>query len=152
MTTEIITTNIQTKGMAMIVALVTNAVTSQHTQRAYKRALASKPEDGKDTVLGFLPWYEATGKPGLNKATVQAHVAYLRAAGTTASSINQRLTAGLYDGTTHPLFKVAIVLHNGGNLAGAKRGAMNTVDPALWLIWIVALMIVFLFPGVFKVD
>jgi len=47
---------------------------------------------------------------------------------------------------------VAIVLHNGGNLAGAKRGAMNTVDPALWLIWIVALMIVFLFPGVFKVD
>ena len=62
------------------------------------------------------------------------------------------IPAGLYDGTTHPLFKVAIVLHNGGNLAGAKRGAMNTVDPALWLIWIVALMIVFLFPGVFKVD
>jgi hypothetical protein len=29
---------------------------------------------------------------------------------------------------------------------------MNHVDPALWLIWIVALTIVVLFPGAFKVD
>lgn len=29
---------------------------------------------------------------------------------------------------------------------------MNHVDPALWLIWIVALTIVVFFPGVFKAD
>ena len=29
---------------------------------------------------------------------------------------------------------------------------MNTVDPALWLIWLVALAIVVFFPGVFKAD
>ncbi len=82
MTTAIIQTNVNTKGMAMIVALVTNAVTSQHTQRAYGRALND-----------FMVWHQENGQTALNKATVQAHIAALRAAGTSASSINQRLTA-----------------------------------------------------------
>jgi integrase/recombinase XerD len=82
MTTAIITTNVNTKGMAMIVALVTNAVTSQHTARAYGRALND-----------FMVWHHESGQTALNKATVQAHIAALRAAGTSASSINQRLTA-----------------------------------------------------------
>lgn len=65
-----------------IIDLVTNAVTSPHTQRAYGRALGE-----------FIAWYQARGAPGLSKATVQSYVTYLRANGVTASSINQRITA-----------------------------------------------------------
>lgn len=65
-----------------IIALVTDAVTSAHTQRAYRRALEE-----------FITWYQASGAPGLSKATVQAHITHLRGAGIPASSINQRLTA-----------------------------------------------------------
>ena len=65
-----------------IIELVTNAVTSPHTQRAYGRALDD-----------FITWYQTAGAPGLSKATVQAHISYLRTAGVPASSINQRLSA-----------------------------------------------------------
>lgn len=65
-----------------IIELVTIAVTSAHTQRAYGRALGE-----------FIAWYQDAGAPGLSKATVQAHISHLRARGITASSINQRLTA-----------------------------------------------------------
>src|SRR5215207_7045535 len=65
-----------------IVTLVTNAVTSRHTKAAYGRALGE-----------FITWYQTTGAAGLSKATVQAHIADLRAAGVPASSINQRLSA-----------------------------------------------------------
>ena len=61
----IVTTNhIQT-----VIDLVCNAVTSQHTARAYERALTD-----------FMVWRQTTGQQGLSKATVQAHVAGLRAA------------------------------------------------------------------------
>lgn len=82
MTNAIITTNANITGIAMIVGLVTNAVTSQHTKRAYGRALNE-----------FMTWHVATGQNGLTKATVQAHVTALREKGVSASSINQRLTA-----------------------------------------------------------
>lgn len=65
-----------------IIRLVTDAVTSPHTQRAYGRALGD-----------FLTWYQAHGATRLSKATVQAYVAQLRTDGVPASSINQRLTA-----------------------------------------------------------
>jgi site-specific recombinase XerD len=65
-----------------IIDLVTNAVTSPHTQRAYGRALGE-----------FIAWYQARGAPGLSKATVQSYVTYLRANGVTPSSTNQRITA-----------------------------------------------------------
>jgi len=65
-----------------VIALVTNAVTSPHTKRAYTRALTD-----------FMAWYQANGQSGLSKAAVQAHVSALRSAGVSASSINQRLTA-----------------------------------------------------------
>lgn len=65
-----------------IIELVTNAVTSDHTRRAYGRALTD-----------FMNWYHDAGQSGLSKATVQAHVTHLRSNGTSASSINQRLTA-----------------------------------------------------------
>jgi site-specific recombinase XerD len=65
-----------------IIDLVTNAVTSPHTQRAYSRALDD-----------FITWYQHGGATGISKATVQAYVEELRANGITASSINQRLAA-----------------------------------------------------------
>jgi hypothetical protein len=48
-----------------IISLVTNAVTSEHTRRAYGRALTE-----------FLEWFQASGYTGFSKATVAAHVAY----------------------------------------------------------------------------
>lgn len=67
---------------APVVGLVTDAVTSAHTKRAYARALGD-----------FLRWWDADGRPQLTKATVQRHVAALRAEGRGAGTINQRLVA-----------------------------------------------------------
>lgn len=73
---------VRASSIQPIINLVTDAVTSQHTKRAYGRALAD-----------FLAWHQQTGQTGLSKAIVQAHVSALRESGTTASSIKQRLTA-----------------------------------------------------------
>lgn len=73
---------ITTNTIQPIINLVCNAVTSDHTRRAYSRALTE-----------FIAWHSSTGQQGFSKATVQAHVTALRAAGVSASSINQRLTA-----------------------------------------------------------
>ena len=65
-----------------IVQLVTDAVSSDHTRRAYDRALSD-----------FLSWVDDARPAGFTKAVVQAYVTQLRAAGVPTSSINQRLTA-----------------------------------------------------------
>jgi len=64
-----ITTPIQS-GMTAIANMVLNTV-SLRSQRDYGRALGD-----------FLAWYAATGQAGLNKATINAHVAHLKAQGT----------------------------------------------------------------------
>jgi len=69
------------KQIELIASMVLNTV-SVRSQRDYGRALTD-----------FLQWYAATGQTGLNKATVNAHVAHLKAQGVPASSINQRLAA-----------------------------------------------------------
>ncbi len=79
-TTALATTH--PNAFAAIVAMVTDAVTSEHTKRAYGRALAE-----------FMTWHGSEGRQGLDKATVNAYVAHMRAAGVPASSINQRLVA-----------------------------------------------------------
>jgi integrase/recombinase XerD len=76
------TTAITATAIQPVVNLAVNAVTSSHTKRAYSRALTD-----------FIAWYRIHGAQGLTKATVQAHIAHLRASGVPASSINQRLTA-----------------------------------------------------------
>lgn len=73
---------ISTNHIQPVIELVTDAVTSQHTRRAYERALTD-----------FIVWHRETGAQGFSKATVQAHVSALRESGVSASSINQRLTA-----------------------------------------------------------
>lgn len=76
-----LTTN-RPHALTAIVQMVTDSVTSEHTKRAYGRAL-----------VDFVGWHGETGRAGLDKATVNAYVAHLRAAGVSASSINQRLVA-----------------------------------------------------------
>lgn len=73
---------LQTAPEAAMIQVVLDAVDSEHTRRAYARALAD-----------FLAWYDQAGRPTLNKATVQRYAAELRAAGMGASTINQRLSA-----------------------------------------------------------
>lgn len=81
MTTALATTQTVT-SIQPIVNMVTDAVTSDHTRRAYSRALTD-----------FVAWFQGSGHNGLSKAAVNAHVVALRSAGVSASSINQRLTA-----------------------------------------------------------
>jgi site-specific recombinase XerD len=118
MTTTTALAPLSTTRFEPIIKLVTDAVTSPHTQRAYGRALSD-----------FLAWYQATNAHVLNKATVQAHVTYLRNQGISASSINQRLTAlrkfaqeaadnGLIDDATAQAIKRA----DGMNIEGKRLG------------------------------
>jgi integrase/recombinase XerD len=65
-----------------IIQVVLDSVDSEHTRRAYERALRD-----------FFDWYNEAGRPTLNKATVQRYAAELREQGVGASSINQRLSA-----------------------------------------------------------
>jgi site-specific recombinase XerD len=64
------------------ISLVCDGITSQHTKRAYTRALSE-----------FLDWNRAQGKPDLTKALVQSYKTHLESLGRGASSINQALSA-----------------------------------------------------------
>lgn len=75
--------------LAQAAALVLDAVGSDNTRRAYRRALLG---GSSDKVAGFLPWLTASGE-SMSKATVNAYRRYLEAAGLAASSINQALAA-----------------------------------------------------------
>lgn len=81
MTMNELTTTTIAPAMQAIADMVLNTVGAR-SQRDYGRALTD-----------FLTWYASAGQQGLTKATVNAHVAYLKAQGTPASSINQRLAA-----------------------------------------------------------
>ena len=72
----------QNNALTAIAELVTNAVTSEHTKRAYRRALYAPDLASQSKVMDFLTWYLATEQDVLNKATVNAYVTYLRSEGT----------------------------------------------------------------------
>lgn len=65
-----------------LVRIVLDGVSSEHTRRAYKRALDN-----------FLSWHAEQGRPGLSKALIQRYKAHLGEAGMGAPAINQRLSA-----------------------------------------------------------
>lgn len=67
---------------AKSIEMVCDTLASEHSRRAYRRAL----ED-------FFLWHRGAGRPRLDKATVQRYAATLRDAGMAASSVNQRLSA-----------------------------------------------------------
>lgn len=62
--------------------VVLDAVTSEHTKRAYDRALSD-----------FLAWYRREGSPRLDRALVQRYIALLREQGMQIGNVNQRLCA-----------------------------------------------------------
>lgn len=99
---------ITTNTIQPIINLVCNAVTSDHTKRAYSRALTD-----------FIAWHSTTGQAGFSKATVQAHVTALRDAGVSASSINQRLTA---------IRKLAVELADNGVIDHSAAQAVGRVE------------------------
>ena len=64
------------------IGMVLDGLPSEHSRRAYERALAD-----------FFHWHRGVGRPQLNKALVQRYAAELREAGMSPSSVNQRLSA-----------------------------------------------------------
>lgn len=67
---------------AQAIRVVLDGLPSEHSRRAYERAL-----------LDFFHWHRGVGRPQLSKAVVQRYAAELREAGMAPSSINQRLSA-----------------------------------------------------------
>lgn len=72
-----------TAAEAQAIEMVLDGLPSEHSRRAYERAL-----------MDFFRWHaSAGGRSALNKALVQRHAAELRDTGLSPSSINQRLSA-----------------------------------------------------------
>jgi site-specific recombinase XerD len=67
---------------ARAIEMVLDGLPSEHSRRAYERAL-----------FDFFHWHRGVGRPQLNKAVVQRYSAELREAGMSASSVNLRLSA-----------------------------------------------------------
>lgn len=67
---------------AQAIRMVLDGLPSEHSRRAYGRALSD-----------FFMWHKGVGRPQLSKAVVQRYAAELREAGMAASSVNQRLSA-----------------------------------------------------------
>lgn len=65
-----------------VIDLVLNGLTSTHSRRAYRRAIAH-----------FLTWHSEHNRPRLNKACVQSYLTFLHDEGLSAANINQRLSA-----------------------------------------------------------
>jgi site-specific recombinase XerC len=71
-----------TAAEAAAIGMVLDSLPSEHSRRAYERAL-----------VDFFLWHRGAGRPQLSKAVVQRYAAELREAGMAASSVNQRLSA-----------------------------------------------------------
>lgn len=67
---------------ARAIEMVLDGLPSEHSRRAYGRALSD-----------FFMWHSGVGRPQLSKAVVQRYAAELREAGMAPSSVNQRLSA-----------------------------------------------------------
>lgn len=77
-----------------VVNMVLNGVDSDRTRRDYERALLGEVTDhAKQNAWGFLPWAQQNGVQEFTKGTVTNYIKYLKDAGVTDSSINQRLSA-----------------------------------------------------------
>jgi site-specific recombinase XerD len=82
MTSEALTVS-RTESQQGIVQAVLDSVQSEHTKRAYRRALGD-----------FLGWYAETGQASFDKAVVNHYKEHLvQDRGLGASSVNQRLSA-----------------------------------------------------------
>lgn len=71
-----------TAAETAMIQVVLDGLPSEHSRRAYVRALSD-----------FFMWHRGVGRPQLSKAVVQRYAAELREAGVAPSSVNQRLSA-----------------------------------------------------------
>jgi len=71
-----------TAAEAAAIGMVLDSLPSEHSRRAYERAL-----------VDFFLWHRGAGRPQLSKAVVQRYATELREAGMAPSSVNQRLSA-----------------------------------------------------------
>src|SRR5437763_8446755 len=110
--------------------IVLDGLPSEHSRRAYERALTD-----------FFRWHKGVGRPQLNKAVVQRYAAELRDAGMAASSINQRLSAirklaleAADNGALDPQIAGGIRSVKGARREGRRTGNWLTREQAqMWL-------------------
>jgi integrase/recombinase XerD len=116
---------------ALVVDMVADGLTSEHSRRAYRRAIAD-----------FTAWLADAGRPGFSKATVNSYRAHLIAAGLSPATVNQRLSAvrklaseaadnGLMDGQTAAGIGRVKGLRSQGQRAGnwlSKADAQRLLD------------------------
>lgn len=95
---------------ARAIEMVLDGLPSEHSRRAYERAL-----------FDFFHWHRGVGRPQLNKAVVQRYATELREAGMSPSSINQRLSA---------IRKLAGEAADNGLLDAQIAGGIRTVKGA----------------------
>jgi site-specific recombinase XerD len=115
---------------AAAVAMVLDGLPSEHSRRAYARAL-----------VDFFQWHRGIGRPQLNKAVVQRYAAELREAGMAASSVNQRLSAirklaaeAADNGALDPQVANGIQAVKGARREGRRTGNWLTREEAqAWL-------------------
>ena len=113
-----------------VVALVVDGLTSEHSRRAYGRALDD-----------FLTWWDGEGRPPLSKAIVQRHKRYLQELGLAPATINQRLSAirklareAADNGLIPARLAAGIERVGGVRASGRKLGNWLTVDEAQELL------------------
>ena len=70
------------RDTSAIVGLVLDGLTSEHSKRAYEKALTD-----------FLAWHADQGRPTLSKALVQRYKVILEESGLSPSTVNLRLSA-----------------------------------------------------------
>ena len=73
---------IATTDVRLIIDMVLNSVTSEHSKRAYEKALTD-----------FMTWWREQDKPPMVKATVQEYKVHLENSGLSPSTVNQRMSA-----------------------------------------------------------
>lgn len=117
-------------GVRAVVGLVLDGLTSDHSRRAYGRALTD-----------FLTWHQAQGRPMLSKATVQAYKVQLQREGLAPSTINLRLSAvrklaqeAADNGLMDPVLAQGIARVKGVKTAGVRTGNWLTREQAQALL------------------
>jgi site-specific recombinase XerD len=112
------------------IRIVLDGLPSEHSRRAYERAL-----------YDFFHWHRGVGRPQLNKALVQRYAAELREAGMAPSSVNQRLSAirklaveAADNGVIDPQIASGIRAVKGARREGRRTGNWLTREQAqMWL-------------------
>jgi site-specific recombinase XerD len=113
-----------------IVNLVLDGLASEHSRRAYRRAL-----------LDFLAWHAGQGRPPLSKALVQAYRAKLQGDGLSPATVNLRMSAirklareAADNGLIAPALAEGVARVKGIKTAGVRSGNWLTQEQAQALL------------------